>query len=104
MDQFFYFDAFPIERGIYTMAMSEFKENKFSAKLKVSKKKDVVVIGGGPASCLAAIAARRNGADTLLIEKEGYPGGNMTGTLITSLHGHRLHKNYSSKITTSSWD
>ena len=62
------------------------------------------MIGGGPAGCLAAIAARRNGADTLLIEKEGHLSGNMTGALITSLHGYRLHKNYSSKITTSSWD
>ena len=56
-----------------------FKENGFSAKLKTAKKKDVVVVGGGPAGCVAALSARRNGADTLLIERESYLGGMMTG-------------------------
>ncbi len=36
---------------------------------------DVVVCGGGPAGCSAAIAAARRGARTLLVEKEGYLGG-----------------------------
>ncbi len=35
----------------------------------------VVVCGGGPAGCAAAISAARHGARTLLIEKEGYLGG-----------------------------
>ena len=36
---------------------------------------DVVVCGGGPAGCAAAIAATRHGAKTLLVEKEGFLGG-----------------------------
>lgn len=36
---------------------------------------DVVVIGGGPAGLAAAIAAKREGADTLLIEREARLGG-----------------------------
>lgn len=36
---------------------------------------DVVVCGGGPAGCPAAISAARHGARTLLVEKEGYLGG-----------------------------
>ena len=36
---------------------------------------DVVVCGGGPAGCAAAIAAARHGAKTLLVERDGYLGG-----------------------------
>ena len=36
---------------------------------------DVIVVGGGPAGCTAAIAAAREGARTLLIEAMGQLGG-----------------------------
>ncbi len=39
---------------------------------------DVVVVGGGPAGTVAAIAAARQGASTLLIERYGYLGGMLT--------------------------
>ncbi len=39
---------------------------------------DVVVAGGGPAGIIAAIAAARNGAKTLLVENRGFLGGNAT--------------------------
>ena len=39
------------------------------------RKFDVVVIGGGPAGLAAAISAREQGADTLLIEREARLGG-----------------------------
>jgi len=51
----------------------------FFTNLKVTKKKDVVVIGSGPAGCAAALSASRNGADTLLIERQSFLGGLMTG-------------------------
>ena len=38
---------------------------------------DVVVAGGGTAGVVAAIAAARNGAKTVLIEAKGYVGGTM---------------------------
>lgn len=41
-------------------------------------KYDVVVIGGGPAGAVAAIASARNGARTILIEQNGYLGGMLT--------------------------
>lgn len=39
---------------------------------------DVIVIGGGPAGTVAAIAAARNGAKVLLIERHGFLGGMLT--------------------------
>lgn len=39
---------------------------------------DVVVVGGGPGGLPAAIAAARNGAKVLLVEKNGFLGGNLT--------------------------
>lgn len=39
---------------------------------------EVVVAGGGTAGCLAALAAARNGADVLLLERSGFLGGMMT--------------------------
>ncbi len=44
---------------------------------------DVVVVGGGPGGIGAAVAAARNGADTVLIERYGYLGGMGTGGLVT---------------------
>lgn len=41
-------------------------------------KYDIVVVGGGPGGIPAAIAAARQGAKVLLVEKNGYLGGNMT--------------------------
>ena len=39
---------------------------------------DVVVIGGGPGGLPAAIAAARQGVKVLLVEKNGFLGGNLT--------------------------
>jgi hypothetical protein len=44
---------------------------------------DVVVVGGGPAGLVAALAARRAGADVLLIERHGCLGGLLTGGFVT---------------------
>lgn len=44
---------------------------------------DVVVVGAGSAGAVAAITAARAGADTLLVERQGYPGGTSTAVLDT---------------------
>ncbi|MGN1349078.1 MAG: FAD-dependent oxidoreductase, partial [Acutalibacteraceae bacterium] len=36
---------------------------------------DVLVIGGGPAGLAAAISAKRNGAEVILLEREARLGG-----------------------------
>src|ERR1700733_4812916 len=43
---------------------------------------EVLVVGGGPAGCAAALAARRAGAEVLLVERYNHVGGLSTGGLV----------------------
>ena len=43
---------------------------------------DVLVVGGGNAGCVAALAASRHGARTLLIERYGFLGGTATAAMV----------------------
>lgn len=43
---------------------------------------DVIVVGGGIAGCMAAVASSRQGARTLLLERDGCLGGTMTTSLV----------------------
>ncbi len=52
-------------------------------EIKVCWETDVVVVGGGPGGIGAAVAAARNGADTVLVERYGHLGGMATGGLVT---------------------
>ena len=51
-------------------------------ELPVKYQPDVLVAGGGIAGIAAALAAARNGADVLLIEKQCMVGGSGTCGLI----------------------
>ena len=53
---------------------------------------DVIVVGGGVAGIVAAIAAARNGAKVTLIEQYGFLGGTATAGLMTSINGFRNEK------------
>lgn len=52
-------------------------------------KYQVVVAGGGPSGVIAAVAAARSGASTLLIERFSFLGGNGTAGLMTCYNGFR---------------
>ena len=54
--------------------------------VNVVRECDVVVVGGGPGGIGAAVAAARNGADTVLIERYGLP----------RRHGHRRPRDHHS--------
>ncbi len=53
-----------------------------TSKNAVDNSWDVIVAGGGPAGCAAAVAAAREGAKTLLIESTGALGGMGTNGLL----------------------
>lgn len=55
----------------------------YSKKLGSLGSADVVVVGSGSAGATAAIAAARNGASTVLVERFGYLGGTSTQVLDT---------------------
>ena len=52
---------------------------------------DVLVCGGGPAGCAAALAARRAGCSVLLVEAQGQLGGMGTSGLVSHWLGGRTH-------------
>jgi flavin-dependent dehydrogenase len=51
-------------------------------KIGMDDRWDVIVVGGGPGGCTAAISAAREGAKTLLIEATGQLGGMGTSGLV----------------------
>lgn len=55
---------------------------ELARQIPVVRDVDVLVVGGGPAGLIAATAAARHGAGTLLVERYGCLGGLATGGLV----------------------
>jgi glycine/D-amino acid oxidase-like deaminating enzyme len=66
-----------------TLADRSFEEP--ARRTPVRHEAEVLVVGGGSAGVAAAVAAARNGADVLLVERYGSLGGLATGGLIILL-------------------
>lgn len=60
-------------------------------KLPVIASVDVLVCGGGPAGFIAAIAAARNGARTMLIERYGFLGGMATASFVGPISKFKIN-------------
>ncbi|MDR1765229.1 MAG: FAD-dependent oxidoreductase [Lachnospiraceae bacterium] len=51
-------------------------------ELEMYRETQILVVGGGPAGIGAAVAAARQGKKTLLLEKRGFLGGNITACFV----------------------
>lgn len=58
-------------------------------KIPVLAETDVLVVGSGPGGLAAALAASREGVRTLLVERFGCFGGNITQTGVESIAWYR---------------
>jgi hypothetical protein len=65
-----------------TLASRTIREN---LDTKILAEADVLVVGGGPGGHSAAIAAARNGARTVLLERYGHLGGMATGGIVIQI-------------------
>ncbi|MBB6470051.1 hypothetical protein HNQ96_005945 [Aminobacter lissarensis] len=66
-----------------TVARDHIVENQ--GRIPVVAHADVVVVGGGPAGISAAVAASRNGAKVILLERYPYLGGLASGGMVLVL-------------------
>jgi hypothetical protein len=66
-------------------AMTDRTIREPAQNIKVLTEAEVVVVGGGPGGHSAAIAAARNGAKTVLVERYGHLGGMATGGIVIQI-------------------
>ncbi len=60
--------------------------------IPVMAETDVLVVGSGPGGLAAALAAAREGVDTILVERYGCFGGNITQAMVGSIAWYRHEK------------
>ena len=80
---------FYILAGVCLLFAAESCKHSSKIDVPVIASGDVVVVGGGPAGVSAAYAAAREGAKTVLIERDGCLGGLWTSGLVLPLNASR---------------
>jgi len=60
---------------------------QFTRSLNISAKPEILVCGAGTAGIVAAIAAVRLGARTMVVDRHGFAGGFITAVVGPSLDG-----------------
>ncbi|MDR1541037.1 MAG: FAD-dependent oxidoreductase [Clostridiales bacterium] len=71
-------------------------------QIPMAEKADVVVCGGGPAGFIAAVAASRMGARTVLLERYGFLGGMATVSMVSPISA--FNKNGKRVIHSIPWE
>jgi hypothetical protein len=77
-----------VESGRMNASLVDGKVIEPRRELAILDTTDVLVVGGGPAGVVAAIAAKRAGAKVTLVERYGHLGGLWTGGLVLLVLGH----------------
>ncbi len=70
--------------------MKQIKEP--SKMIPIMAETDVLVVGSGPGGLAAALASAREGVDTMLVERYGCFGGNITQAMVGSIAWYRHEK------------
>ncbi|HOV77475.1 MAG TPA: FAD-dependent oxidoreductase [Sedimentisphaerales bacterium] len=77
-----------VESGRVNASFADGKVIEPRRELAILDTTDVLVVGGGPAGVVAAIAAKRAGVKVTLVERYGHLGGLWTGGLVLLVLGH----------------
>lgn len=81
-DRFLASDVFEGEQRMLPRANGTGTYEEPARSVRIYHRCDVLVVGGGPAGCAAALAAAKAGADVVLLERYNHLGGLSTGGLV----------------------